>query len=777
MSKTVAQQLVASLRMAAQAFTPGDQVAPCAVLWADPENLWAGVISQLKADVPELYQLGPYAPAERTGPALWLRCIEGRTVEGAPAPGVTPIFHLPGIGREALRTVEDCSMEVAALAELQFRGNLWLHANGKEWTPSAFLVSKHGGLSLDLANDQATRDAVIRALPKLLEEPVESLRGRRIDADFLNGLLAPDGVGLLLRWLSNPEGFQKQQTPPEWDAFCHQTRSDLGLDVIKDGPLKAARLLAARTGPWEKVWTRFADSPSNFAGVVEWLRKAAPKELSLFDSDRATEVWPDHNDRAELALAAAMTALGDRPQAEVIERIKILESANAKRRSSPWARLGMSPWATVLEPLHRLALACETPLGAPSPDEFATAYATTGWKVDAEAIATLEASKVLDDPNPILKVVRALYLPWVETTARHLQAQLEANGARTSKRTPVIEPVSGRVVLFADGLRMDIAALLQSELESDGHATNRDWEWSTVPSVTATAKPAASPISPNVTGNESGEGFQTRLIATGQTLTHERFKTALAAAGWQILEPTETGNPEGSAWTEAGAIDKRGHNEGWKLARSLASERRDLIVRINQLIAAGWREVIVVTDHGWLLMPLGLPKVELKAFLSADRWGRCAALKPGAQPDHPTYHWHWNDQVGIACPPGAGAYRAGTEYSHGGISLQETVIPYVTVTSGTAAKDGPRITEAKWTGARCRVSVSGECAGCLLDLRTSLGDSGTSLLADKKPRELTAEGKATLFLETDADIGKRAEIVLLSSHNQVIHSLPTTLGT
>lgn len=136
--------------------------------------------------------------------------------------------------------MEQCSREVAALAELQFRGVLWLHTNGKEWTPSAFLVSNRGGLSLDLANDQATRDAVIRALPKLFEAPVESLRSHRLDADFLNGLLAPDGGGLLLRWLGNPEAFQRQHSAPEWEAFCHQTRSDFGLDVIKDGPMKAA---------------------------------------------------------------------------------------------------------------------------------------------------------------------------------------------------------------------------------------------------------------------------------------------------------------------------------------------------------------------------------------------------------------------------------------------------------------------------------------------------------------------------------------------------------
>jgi hypothetical protein len=66
--------------------------------------------------------------------------------------------------------------------------------------------------------------------------------------------------------------------------------------------------------------------------------------------------------------------------------------------------------------------------------------------------------------------------------------------------------------------------------------------------------------------------------------------------------------PAGSAWTEAGALDKRGHTEGWKLARSVETEVRDLVSRIGALLKAGWTEVVVVTDHGWLLVPNGLPR-------------------------------------------------------------------------------------------------------------------------------------------------------------------------
>src|SRR4029077_551492 len=136
-----------------------------------------------------------YAPDMRTGPAVWLRCIETRVIEGAPASGITPIFYLPGISREKLRALEDCPKELAPLVELQYRGVMWLHVNGKEWTPYAFLVSNHGGFGLDVAKDQTTLDALAGALPLLISEPVSQLRGRRLDSELFNAMVAPDAAG------------------------------------------------------------------------------------------------------------------------------------------------------------------------------------------------------------------------------------------------------------------------------------------------------------------------------------------------------------------------------------------------------------------------------------------------------------------------------------------------------------------------------------------------------------------------------------------------------
>jgi predicted ATP-dependent Lon-type protease len=37
--------------------------------------------------------------------------------------------------------------------------------------------------------------------------------------------------------------------------------------------------------------------------------------------------------------------------------------------------------------------------------------------------------------------------------------------------------------------------------------------------------------------------------------------------------------------------------------------------KIDGLLAVGWKRVRVVTDHGWLLLPGGLPKIELSSVM------------------------------------------------------------------------------------------------------------------------------------------------------------------
>ena len=81
MSQTVGHQLAAALRTVGLAYAPGDQVAPCAVLWADPDRLWSDVVSALFPLLPELYQLGAYDPQRRSG---WLAAAAGAADKAHP---------------------------------------------------------------------------------------------------------------------------------------------------------------------------------------------------------------------------------------------------------------------------------------------------------------------------------------------------------------------------------------------------------------------------------------------------------------------------------------------------------------------------------------------------------------------------------------------------------------------------------------------------------------------------------------------------------------------
>jgi hypothetical protein len=167
---------------------------------------------------------------------------------------------------------------------------------------------------------------------------------------------------------------------------------------------------------------------------------------------------------------------------------------------------------------------------------YAAFYASDGWRVDAAALATMAACGSPEQHGAVLGTLRAVYLPWLENTAA--QQLIHANGQSVSRRAKPIETAAGRLVLFADGLRMDVAQQLAEKLAAAGIESTQDWEWSAIPSVTATAKPAASPIADAVQGGDASDEFATRLVSTGQPLTQDRFVTALKERGWQFLGQT-----------------------------------------------------------------------------------------------------------------------------------------------------------------------------------------------------------------------------------------------
>ena len=71
---TVLFELVRALTRAGE-FNAQDQAPPNAILWTDKDRQWEPLMPRLREILPALLALGPYTPGERTGPAIWLKCM------------------------------------------------------------------------------------------------------------------------------------------------------------------------------------------------------------------------------------------------------------------------------------------------------------------------------------------------------------------------------------------------------------------------------------------------------------------------------------------------------------------------------------------------------------------------------------------------------------------------------------------------------------------------------------------------------------------------------
>ena len=768
----VIEALVRSLEAAAK-FNPNDVVHPYAVLWTDHDSQWQPIIAQLRRLLPQLVTLGDYEPEHRSGPAIWLRSVVDWALPEVELPeGVTPIVYLPGVSRQELRAVQECPDSLKPLVELQYRGVCWTQKNGKDWTVEAFLLSEEGGSGLDVARDATTRRAMLGALAELATTSVDRLKGKHLEAEDFDKLFSDDPAKDLLLWLSDPEAVRSRWIGGRWAAFKSRCKADLKFDPDKDGELVGAELLGKREGPWATVWERFTESPVLYPGLPELLRKAKPADLL----EESSSSWPQNNEKEEAGLRQALLGLEKSTPAKARERVLDFEKLHGPRREWVWVKLGHAPLANALGHIARLVDAGATKLGGASVAEMAKLYADSACEVDTAALSAAAAVKSTADAQAVGKALNAVYRPWLESAAEHLQALAEKEPLPghdgQALEELLVEP--GGMVLFADGLRFDVAQRLASRMRDKGWTVTLSTRWAGLPTVTATAKPAVSPVSNDIKGVSLGEDFLPVTADGAQPLTSDRFRKVLASAGYQYIDADETGDPAGRGWTENGEFDKLGHSLQGKLASRVEEQVELLLERIEILLEAGWREIRVVTDHGWLWLPGGLPKIDLPKYLTASRWARCAAIKGGSKVEVPTVRWHWNAHERVAVAPGIACFSAGHEYAHGGLSLQESLVPVIRVTAGkAAAKETAEIAEVNWAGLRCRVRVEAARSGLSVDLRTKVSDAGSSV---SQARVLDAKGAASLLVADDELEGTPTVVVVLDASGHVIAKQPTIIG-
>jgi hypothetical protein len=771
MSTTVLDHISLALAQAAD-HDANTVAAPIAVLWPDEARHFEALIPVLRADH-RIVTYGPYDPDTARGPAYWLRCVIAATIDVDGPTDQPTVVYLPGVSRNALRGLDIVDAQLAPLSALQHRCQWFTHPNGKDWTARALLANADAGLGLNIATDAATTAALVAGIVPLAGQTWERLETKHLDADYLNALLSPDPVRSLLDWLDDPATMRAGLDTGAWAAFVQQSIRDYGIDPATCGELAAARRLGEANDRWEQVWHRFRENPADYPRIPERLRAARPD--ALFTDRNAA--WPQDNEVAEdqlrsrLADLATLTADGARNE------LARLEHDHRTRRSSVWAQLGQTPLANALEHLAQIAdgtSSAASPAPGATVDDIADWYATVGWRTDRAVLAALAEVRHQPDVAAVAAAIGATYRPWLDTTAHALQAAVgPAANAGTYAATPAPTPSAGEVIVFIDGLRLDVAHLLADRLDGAGLDTDIAHALAALPTVTQTSKPALVPIDQQRLA--AGSGLDARRAPDGPSANVAVLRTLMTEEDIQVLSDDDVGDPAGIAWTETGKIDSRGHERGVELVYEIDDQVQRIATRIHTLLTAGWQRVTIVTDHGWLLLPGGLPKNDdLPVAVTDTKKGRCARVNDGAALSVPTVPWHWDRDVRIALAPGISCFTANQTYEHGGVSPQECVVPRLSVTRPAAATSGAAITNIKWRGLTLVVEFDALPDGAKVDLRRTAGDATSSIA--ERAMVTSGVGKVILLVGDDDLEGQPAQLVVAASDGTLLLQRATTVG-
>jgi len=752
------------------------------ILWTDKERQWEKAIPILQQELPELLVLGTYNPENKTGPAIWLRCVIAGKTESYNLPGdKVPILYLPGVSKQDLRALDSCPDDIKPLVEIQFRGSIWSQHNGKDWTILAFLVSDKGGLGLEVAQDNETKKAITNALLALLQENIYSLKGKKLDKDFFNSVLTGgDPIRDVLKWLDHNEEFENSLSEEELKAFNSICKSKFGYDPSKEGVLSGLSYIVSKPPKavyktqWQKVWERYCEAPNKYPNIPKQiLRLQVPNDTIFWlENNGEFDRYPQWNEDMEKKLRNDLVAVSEMDANEVRSKITELEKQHRRRLELVWKELGLTKNAQILKYLADIVVNTSRALDAGTLEEIQEWYSDNGWKADLAFVKLLEQVKSSDDLNLIKDILKNIYIPWIENSARYLQRE----------KTPVQEMphfVDSEVILFVDGLRFDISKYLTMLLREKNYQIKENIRWASLPTITGTCKPMILMSILCDSLNIQKDSTQFEVISS------HSFKKALETGNWILLNqndsiPFPVRNEDivdKRLWIELGNLDKLGHSQGWKLCKYIDNVLSEIMSLVKSLFDIGWRSVKILTDHGWLLFPGGLPKTDLSSHLAVSKWARFATIKEGVSTSENVFSWYWDENQQIAIADGISCYRQGEEFTHGGLSIQECLLLDIDIEKHTDTSKHDRITipDIKWSGLRCSIEIEGDVRELLLDLRTSPADSLSSVAL--KVKDVKENGTASVVVEDESLEGEIVYIVLLNRNDgKVVKQISTIIG-
>ncbi|HPD66439.1 MAG TPA: BREX-1 system phosphatase PglZ type B [Bacteroidia bacterium] len=770
MKYSIYDKVIKALKQAEQ-HNSSIMVKPEVILWPDPEKQWSEVIPIMQEDLPQLISYGKYNPDQKQGPSIWIKCMVARVLPEANwDEKATPIIYLPGVSKSDLRNVENARLEFQPLLEYQYTGTMFVQENGKEWTILAFMENPVQGLGLKVAKDDSTKNALKKGLPRIFRD-AEIFEGKTIiDCDFLNNQLFPDIIHNILKWMCSGDNFLQGMQQDKREVFINICKTQYDFTPDYKNIFSIAEKLGTQRNQWKHVWQMYAIAPGKYPEIEGLLRSAKPEDMGAGVFAIPEESWPQVNEKYEDELRASLEKVAKLAPDKVLSKLKELNNQHQKRRSWVWSELGYSPLCCSLPLLVGMAEIILKSFPSQSVDEIKDYYITEGYNADQYMRKALASVKSDKDKRVIKSIIRLLYAPWLELITKKFQALIQKDPSVFTNKTALPEPES--YVLFVDAFRFELAKEFEECLIKIGYKTNLTSAWSAIPTVTPTAKPDVSPIATDVLLSSEFTEFRPQL-KKGKDLQNNTFKEAIESVGYSCVKSADTINSDEKYWQEIGDIDKKGHDEQSGIVKRI-EELFDYVREIiDSAFEKGVKRIKIVTDHGWLLMPGGLPKTQLHDGLTETRWGRCALIKEGVKSELLQLPWRWNPSVFIAYAPGISFFKANEEYAHGGISVQECLLPVLIVENVIETGLAPKIINAKWVGLKCAVETENSGKDYTIDIRTKFNDEKTTIVISKN--KAVIEDKGSLMVNDEAE-SQSATIVLLDDKGRIRDKKVTTVG-
>ena len=772
MSHSIYDKVVQALNQAKQ-HNGNIMIKPEVILWPDPELQWASIIPVLQQSNPALLIYGVYDQSRKQGPAIYLKCMVAQALPGANwGESETPVIYLPGISKNDLRNVQNAGLDFQPLIEYQYTGTVFTQENGKEWTILAFLQNPINGLGIRAAQDTITKEALKKALPTIFQDREVFLGKSIIDAAFLNQRIFPTIIPDVLHWMCKGDTSLAKMEPGKKEIFYNLCKSEYDFEPDHKNIKAIAEKLGAQKNGWKYVWQHYANAPKKYPEIQALLKLAKPSDLGSGMFAYPEESWPQVNDAKEDELRKALTSISKLTAKEALQKLKALEELHAARRYWVWTELDQAPLANALPYLVTMAEKATEAFPCASITEIKDYYTTSGFLTDQSMRKSLAAVKSAIDKEAIKNVITTIYKPWLETITQKFQSLVEKDHSIFTEQKAGTETET--FVLFVDAFRFELAEEFAHLLMTAGFKVETKTEWSAIPSLTPTAKPNVSPIVNAVSITSEINEFRPQL-QSGKDLQTAAFRESLAAHNFILVTNASQIKPGEKYWQEIGDIDTRGHEEQADMVRRVDELFAQVLEAIEVAFEKGIKRIKIVTDHGWLLLPGGLPKTLLSKDLTETRWGRCALIKEGATTDLLHLPWRWNRLIHIAYAPGISFFKKNEEYAHGGISVHECLVPTLIIENSNVQHIIAEITFVKWVNLKCTIQTSVVPDGYLIDIRTKYNDAKTTVVDKSNRNRKLSDNMVTLMADDSAE-AQAATIVLLDGNGRILDKKPTTVG-